>query len=150
MELFRITKEKYSGNLIASGSANRWNKSGQKVIYAGSSRSLSTLEMLVHKCGIISSVDFKVMVISIPDDEKYLNQIRINMLPVNWRKMSEYSKLQEIGSEWYIKKESLVLKVPSVIIPYEFNYAINTVHPEFAKCIKLVRTEDCFWDERLS
>ncbi len=149
MEVFRISKRKFSEKLLSSGDANRWNKAGQKVIYTGGSRSLSTLELIVHRSAVMPADDFKVMVISIPDDEKYIRQLNIRQLPDNWRKISGYSGLQEIGSDWYISKESPVLKVPSVVIPLEFNFVINTVHPDFEKNVKLVRIEDYFWDERL-
>lgn len=63
--------------------------------------------------------------------------------------MNAYPDLQKIGSNWYQNKESLVLKVPSAVIPKEYNYVINTNHFEFATKVSLVRTEDYFWDERL-
>ena len=149
MELFRISLIKYSDKLQATGCANRWNRQGQYVIYAAGSRSLSTLELIVHKGAVNPSDNFKVMVISIPDDEKFIKQIKIKNLSDNWRKISGYSELQELGTKWYIKNESLVLKVPSAIIPYEYSYMINTEHPDFKKNVKLVRVEDYFWDERL-
>jgi RES domain-containing protein len=89
------------------------------------------------------------MVISLPDDELFYREIKIRKLSDNWRKISGYSELQELGSNWYNKNESLILKVPSSVIPYEFNYVINTEHQDFKKKVKLVRTEDYFWDKRL-
>ena len=149
MEVFRITKAEYAGTLTASGVKNRWNKVGEFVIYAGSTRSLATLESVVHKGGIIPSVPYKVVVISIVDDNKLVRQIQIKELPDNWRKMDAYPMLQEIGSNWYTTQETLVLKMPSVVIPQEYNYAINTEHPDFKKNIKKVRAENYFWDDRL-
>lgn len=83
------------------------------------------------------------------DDDHLLYQIKINELPSNWRSIAAYSDLQKIGSEWYNKQESLILKIPSAIIPLENNYIINTEHPEFNSKVSLVRTEDYFWDARL-
>jgi RES domain-containing protein len=57
--------------------------------------------------------------------------------------------LQRLGSEWITSQESLVLKVPSAVVPYEYNFIINTEHPEFSSKVKLVRTEEYFWDSRL-
>ena len=89
------------------------------------------------------------MVISIADYDHLFKQIKITDLPVDWRKMSAYSALQKIGSEWYENQETLALKVPSAVIPNEFNFVINTEHPDFPDNIQLVRTEDYFWDKRL-
>ena len=149
MEVFRISSEVFSKTLASSGRANRWNLKGQNVIYAGSSRSLASLELIVHKGAVKPALTYKVMVISIADDDYLMKQIQIKSLPSDWRSFSAYSNLQKIGSDWYNTRESLVLKIPSAIIPLEYNFMINTDHPEFVSKIKLVRTEDYFWDSRV-
>lgn len=149
MEVFKICKEEYSGSLKSSGSANRWNLRGQNVIYAGSTRSLSTLELVVRRSSIVPIDNYKVMVISIADVDYLFRQIHINELAENWRTLAAYSTLQEIGSKWYISQGSLIFKVPSPVIPYEYNYVINTEHPDFAKYVRIARVEDYFWDKRL-
>jgi len=70
-------------------------------------------------------------------------------LPKSWQQMSAYPDLQQIGSKWYQTNGSLVLKVPSAIISKEYNYIVNTRHPDFNGNVSLVRTEDYFWDDRL-
>ncbi|MBX7043266.1 MAG: RES family NAD+ phosphorylase [Ignavibacteria bacterium] len=149
MEVFRICNEKYSGSLIPSGTANRWNGSGQRVLYAGSTRSLATLELVVHRNTVVPEDNYKVLVISIADDDRLIRQIKVAELPDNWRTLAAYSKLQSIGSEWYKKQETLVLKVPSAVIPAEYNYVVNTEHPHFRSNVHLVRAENYFWDDRL-
>lgn len=149
MELFRISKVVHAEKLKASGMPNRWNIRGQRVIYAGSSRSLATLEMLVHRAGIAPIEDLRVMVIHVPDDDRYMRQIMTRELPSNWRTLAAYGFLQQIGSAWYQKKETLLLKVPSAVIAQEYNIIINTEHPDFKRQVKLIRTEPYFWDQRL-
>ena len=90
-----------------------------------------------------------MMIVFLADDQQLYSEIKIATLLFNWRKIAAYSDLQKIGSEWYRSKKSLILKVPSVIIPYEYNYIINTEHPDFNENARLVRTEEYFWDERL-
>lgn len=149
MEVFRICKEEYSTSLVSSGSANRWNERGQRVLYTCSSRSLATLELIVHSSSVVPGAGYKVLVISISDDDNLFRSIQTADLPVKWRKMEAYSALQRIGSQWYKNRETLILRVPSAVIPAEYNYIINTEHPDFEKHIQLVRSEDYFWDERL-
>ena len=148
MEIFRISKAKFARKLLSSGKVNRWNLDGEYVIYAGSSRSLATLELLVHKNAIKPKVSYKVMVISIPDNDSLIQQILTADLASNWRSISGISKLQRIGSKWYKNQTTLLLKVPSAVIPMENNYIINTKHKDF-KNVKLVRTEDYYYDTRL-
>lgn len=149
MEVFRIVRETYAKQLTASGSANRWNDDNQYIIYTGSSRSLATLELVVHRNNIIPAFAYRVMIISIADEEELITPILQSNLPKNWRSNTGYPVLQKMGSDWYKSKQSLVLKVPSAIISQEYNYLINTKHPDFLDKVTLVRTEDYFWDERL-
>lgn len=149
MEVFRISGEKYAGVLTSSGKSSRWNLDNEFVLYTGSSRSLSTLELVVHLSSTIPIINYKVMIISIADDDGLYNQIMQAHLPNDWRSKNAYPMLQKMGSNWYNSNQSLVLKVPSAIIPKEYNYIINTRHPDFNVNIRLVRLEDYFWDERL-
>jgi RES domain-containing protein len=149
MEVFRISKALYTNGLTSSGSANRWNTRGKQVIYTGSSRSLSSLELVVHRGSIEPTTAYKVMVISIADDDYLIKQIQVKDLPSNWRTLAGYPALQKIGSSWYDSQETLLLKVPSAIIVYEYNYIINTEHPDFKNKVQLTRIEDYFWDVRL-
>ncbi|RXJ49909.1 RES family NAD+ phosphorylase [Gelidibacter gilvus] len=149
MEVYRISHKNHSKALSSSGVANRWNLDGEFVIYAGASRSLSTLELVVHRNSINKLPEYEVMIISIADEEDLYEQITIKKLPQNWRSFEAYYKLQMIGSNWYKEQRSLVLKVPSAVISKEYNYIINTKHPLFIKKVALVRNEDYFFDERL-
>ncbi len=146
MIVYRIVVEKYANELKASGRSGRWNLSEEYVIYTASTRSLATLELLVNRSGIHPSSSYKVMLLDIPDEvQKYIPQ----QLPDDWRGFDAYPMLQNIGSGWYKAEESLVLAVPSAVIPQEFNFLINTRHNDFGNHIELVGVEDYFWDERL-
>ena len=149
MEVFRICKDIFASGLSASSASNRWNKRDQFVIYSGSSRSLSTLELIVHKSSIVPLLNYKVMVLSIADEDHLIRQIMTSSLPETWRTLSAYPALQQIGSDWYESRETLVLKVPSAVIQFEYNFIINMRHPEFNDKVKHVRTENYFWDNRL-
>ncbi len=148
MELFRICAARHAGKLSSSGKANRWNSDGRSVIYAGSSRSLSTLELIVHRSSVTPAIPYRVLVLSVTDNESLIRQVRIKQLPGNWRTIFAYPVLQKIGDTWYDKQETLILKVPSVIIPQEYNYMINTEHPDFRENVMRVREEEYCFDSR--
>jgi len=149
MEAYRICNEVHADGLIASGCENRWNRRNQLVIYASCSRSLATVEMMVRRSSIIPTINYRLMVISFSEEASSIRQIHLEELPDNWRSMAGRSVLQALGASWYDSKESLVLKVPSVIIPQEFNYVFNTEHPLFNEHVKLASSEPYFWDRRL-
>jgi RES domain-containing protein len=146
MEVFRITSEKWAGVLQSSGSAARWNSNGVFVTYAGASRALSSLEMLVHLHGEEIKNQFKVSVIDIPDE------IQIEKAGVfyndDWTEFENYFQSQEVGDEWAKSLRTCVLRVPSAIIKNEYNYLINPQHPDFQK-INIKEIEDFHFDLRL-
>ncbi|MEQ9300020.1 MAG: RES family NAD+ phosphorylase [Cyclobacteriaceae bacterium] len=145
MIVYRITSAKYADRLTASGRAGRWNLMDQYVLYASSSRSLATLEMLVNRSNLHPKVDYKVMLLSVPDQ---FDAYEVTDLPENWRSLAAYSKLQGLGSFWYTHGDSALLRIPSAVIPQEHNYLVNTRHTDF-KEVLVSAVEDYFWDERL-
>ena len=149
MEVYRIARTPFSHALKASGIAGRWNKDREEVLYASASRSLASLEMLVHQGKQKPHLTFRIMVLSLSPKASLMRTISIEELPRNWRKLSAYARLQDLGSAWYNSFETPILKVPSVVIPQEFNYIIHTNHPALASSVSLLRTEPFYWDDRL-
>lgn len=147
MEVYRICLAKYAGDLFASGIRGRWNVKGSFVIYTAGSRALACLENVVHRSGEGLSDNFRTIVIDIPDDLR-IETISADGLPANWQETKSYPVCQPLGHAWYQKRSSPVLRVPSAIIPEEFNYILNTRHPDFSK-IKIKATEDFFFDPRI-
>lgn len=147
--VFNIRKAKFANALMGSGIANRWNKNDEYVIYTSSSRALSTLELVVHRASIQTDMSYKMMHIELLISEHDIITIETKDLPDHWRSIQSYPILQNIGSSWYQTYSSLVLKVPSVIIPEEYNYILNTKHPLFSEKVKIHKVEDFVWDKRL-
>ncbi|ADB38048.1 RES family NAD+ phosphorylase [Spirosoma linguale] len=147
MLVYRITKAIYADRLVASGGAARWNSRGQFVIYTAGTRALACLENVVHRSseGLMDS--FRVMVINLPDG-LFVDTVDTERLPANWSDYWQYSVCQQIGGEWLENRRSAVLRVPSAIIPDEWNYLLNPAHPDFSG-ISLVRTEPFSFDPRL-
>ena len=54
---------------------------------------------------------------------------------------------QFIGDDFVSQKNAAVLKVPSAIVPPEFNYLINPNHPDSEK-IKVISTQPLQFDNR--
>jgi RES domain-containing protein len=79
----------------------------------------------------IETADIPLVCVSaiIPDTIPIL-EITRDFLPVSWQEVSAYPILQEIGLKWLQAMEYPVLKVPSAIIPVEYNYLINPEHPD--------------------
>ncbi|MVM37142.1 RES domain-containing protein [Spirosoma sp. HMF3257] len=147
MLVYRITKTLYADRLVASGGAARWNSRGQFVIYTAATRALACLENVVHRSGEGLLADFRVMVISVPDLLP-VETISSGNLPANWFDFQQYDACQRIGGEWLRNGRSALLKVPSAIIPNEWNFLINPAHPDFTR-ITLLQTEPFAFDPRI-
>ena len=64
-----------------------------------------------------------------PDDIA-MTVVDVNSVPDNWQSMTANPVLQDIGKQWLQKQDSPILKVPSSIIPVEFNYLLNPQYPD--------------------
>lgn len=148
MKLYRITSEKYASKLVASGRANRWNKDKQYVIYTSSSRALAALELVAHRGAIMEGLVYNTVVIEAREIKNPIINVDQDSLPKKWQQLENYYVTQNIGAEWYDNQNSLILKVPSALVVEEFNYIVNTLHPDFSK-IKIADIENFTWDKRL-
>lgn len=146
MIVFRIVLEKYA-SLYAAGIEGRWNSNGIKVIYTAQSRALACLENVVHRSGEGLNDLFRTLIIDIPNTER-IEKITLKDLPKNWQQFNMEHICRQIGDDWYYRQESLVLQVPSVIIPNEYNYIINTQHKSYKK-VKLKLVEPFIFDTRI-
>lgn len=146
MLVYRIVLEKYA-SLYASGIEGRWNSFGNKVLYTTSSRALACLENVVHRSGEGLHDLFKTLVIDIPSTER-IEKITLKDLPKDWQQFNREYICRQIGDDWYYRQESLLLQVPSSIIPNEHNYIINTQHKNFKK-VKLTAIEPFIFDTRI-
>lgn len=147
MEVFRITLSQYADTLYASGRSNRWNIEGEKVIYTAGSRSLACLENIVHSSGQALQQQFSVSVIYLPDNSS-IEIIKLEDLPKDWNERIRPRTCQQIGRKWLHNQSSLILQVPSAIIPDEKNFVINPAQKEFRK-VKIIDIQEFNVDKRL-
>jgi RES domain-containing protein len=70
-------------------------------------------------------------------------------LPNDWQSLNGMYACQQLGQNWYLEKKDLILKVPSVVVPDEYNNLINTEHPNFNNSVSIKKTDTYLWDNRL-
>lgn len=144
---YRITPKLFSASLYAPGVAGRWNGAGRKVIYVAESIPLAFMENMIRRKGLGFNNEYCIMIIEIPDTLT-VSEVDVSTLARGWRDFIDYSICQAIGNDWYDKGVSPVLKVPSAVLPTNFNYVINSAHPDFRQ-IKLLGTSDLVPDDRV-
>jgi RES domain-containing protein len=149
MILYRISNCNYAGDLSGTGArlyGGRWNSEGKSMLYTASSRALAVLEVLVHLPPLLIPDNFCLVEIEIPENSIYT--LDPALLPANWRDIPPPVTLRQLGDDFLKKREYLLMKVPSSIVPAEYNYLINPLHPA-ASAVKLTNTETFSFDERL-
>lgn len=147
MLAYRIALKKYSFNLEASGIEGRWNKAGQKVVYAAESTALALLENMFRRKGTGFNKDFRIMILEFPDNMK-ITVINEKPLASGWRDFRDYSICQAAASNWFTLMKTVILKVPSAVLPEANNFVFNAVHPDFRK-VHIVATLPFIPDERI-
>ena len=147
MLVYRIVHKKYSSSLFASGLKGRWNSLGKKVVYTAESIPLAFLENMVRRQGVGFNSDFRIMFIDIPESIEIL-KVNVSDLEKGWRDFKDYSKCQPLGDKWYDEGKTLILKVPSAVLPEAYNYVINTEYSDY-RLVKLIEVTDLVPDERI-
>lgn len=150
MQVFRIAKTGYIRDLSGTGAmlnGGRWNQKGIPLIYTSENMALATLEYVVHVSLAIVPKNLSIASYEIPDDI-VPEEILIDDLPKKWRAYPSPPKLIELGSEWALANRSLLLRVPSAIVPSESNTLINPKHPEITR-ITIFHIEKYAIDKRL-
>lgn len=153
MRVYRIEREKYlkttlkgCGAAITEG--YRWNSLYTYLVYTAESRALATLEIAVHlDFSEDLPTDRYYVEIDVPDEIEIL-ELRTEDLPEGWDIKPPSIVTQYIGDDFVKDNEAAILKVPSSIIPQEYNYLINPNHPDTKK-IKVISVRQLVFDKRL-
>ena len=148
-EVWRVVKTRYADQAFdgegARRAGGRWNSPGQSAIYTSASISLALLEILVHLADRKALTSFSVIPARLPAE---LIET-IDPLPRNWRSWPAPVQLKKIGDGWLQSRRSLALRVPSVIVPREYNYLINPAHQSIAE-LEIGDPEPFTLDSRLA
>ncbi len=135
-QAFRICKTRFlesamsgEGARIAGG---RWNSPGLPVVYAASSLSLATLEIMVHleEAEVFNRL-FSWLHLEFPSE--LIEPIDITTLPCGWQADETNAAARSVGDRWLRTAKGAILAVPSAVTEGEQNYLINPRHPDFHK-----------------
>ena len=148
--VYRIALDQHVRDLSGKGArltGGRWNTKDTAVIYTSETRSLAAMEYLVHVSLIDIPPALKMVSIGIPDS-CIPQAIEPSVLPKDWRKNPALFVMAEIGTQWVLSMESLLLRVPSAVMLHEYNILINPLHRDM-KSVRIIEEEAFNYDERL-
>lgn len=153
MLVFRIEREKYLNSALSGIGASlsegfRWNSLSTRIVYTAESRALAILEVSVHlDLQEDLPTDRYLITLEIPDEVEILELDQID-LPLNWDAKPPIIETQLNGDDFVNQQSAAVLKVPSAIVPEEYHYLINPLHPDAQK-IKVTTSKQLLFDTRL-
>ncbi len=146
---WRLVKEKHASSAFSGTGARlaggRWNHPGDAAVYVSGSLSLAALELFVH-LGPVTTTAFGLVSIPMEIPEELISEPPD--LPKNWRAQPPPSTTKTLGSKWLRSGESCVLRVPSAIVPVEFNFLLNPNHPDFST-IEIGESRSFSFDPRM-
>ncbi len=130
---WRIVKARHARAAFDGEGARRyggpWNSPGTPVVYASESRALGLLEVLA---GLSSPRAVQgYLVIPVTFNSHLALDLPPRDLPDGWRRYPPPLATQRIGDAWAAGRQSVVLRVPSALVPQESNYILNPGHPDF-------------------
>ncbi len=130
VEAWRITKAAYLDEAFSGRGARlrggRFNSEGIPMVYTAGSLSLAVLEVLAN---LPSNRHLRLhRVIPVCFKEDLMEVLALEELPEDWRVSPIPPKVQALGDRWAASERSLVLRVPSAVVPAEPNYLINPLH----------------------
>jgi len=140
--VYRISRTKFIRDLTGFGAkmyGGRWNHKGIPVLYTAENRSLAILELMVNfNSRDAFNLDYSIAKINIPESQ---------IIPISEKEIGKM-KSQDITKFYFFEKNALILKVPSAIIPQEFNFLINPQHSLYSN-VFIDDLEDFELDKRL-
>lgn len=129
MVLWRISRHhdlSGAGGLRASA---RWHYAGHPIVYLAGTPASALLEVCVHTSANDVPPQFTLLKIEGPDMD--VPAVRTSDLPEDWPARLEAPR--DLGTEWLKKGESVLLQVPSAIVPETVNFLFNPSHNQATK-----------------
>ncbi len=112
----------------------------------GASAAIVVLERLAHTDPDLLPDDLRLAQFEFPDSGSESGVEEVGALPAGWTRDEEATR--RIGGQWQQRRTSSLLRVPSAILPEEFNFVFDPQHPE-AKRLRLIRERPFAFDPRL-
>lgn len=122
------------GGVLASG---RWHHAGRPVVYLADSPASAMLEVLVHLEIDTEDIpdNLRLLRVDLPDETSIET---IANLPGQWEENVGHTRA--LGDAWLAAGDSLLLQVPSAIMPHTTNFLFNPLHLQAQQATLSVET----------
>lgn len=149
MIVYRVGSTKYASDLGGIGArinGGRWNLAGVDCLYTSESRALAVLEYTVNVN--MYSIPRALSITTIDTGKISFRELMESELPGDWKRSPAPASTQNFGSDLLKKAAQAILKLPSSVIPNEFNFILNPIHADFRK-VRILDVSDFVYDIRI-
>ena len=129
MVLWRISRHHNLGGIGGLKAGGRWHYPGRPIVYLAETPAAALLEVCVHTSANDVPPQFTLLKVDGPDID--VPSINADALPEDWRSRLEATR--DLGTAWLVKNESVLLRVPSAIVPETMNRLFNPAHRQAAE-----------------
>ncbi len=132
---YRLTKARFQKTAFTGEGARRfggrWNFPGTPMVYLATSVSLAALETLVHlgdpgplSAYVLIPVDYPPALVERLDPRR---------LPAEWDALPAEESSRRVGQAFVDRARRPLFRVPSAVVPEEFDLLLNPAHPDARK-----------------
>jgi RES domain-containing protein len=121
MVLWRISRHRDLSGIGGLRAAGRWHYAGRAIVYLAETPASALLEVCIHTSANDVPPEFTLLKIEGPDVNIPL--VETKELPQDWRTRLEVTL--DLGTAWLMKNESVLLRVPSALVPETVNFLFN-------------------------
>lgn len=150
MIVYRIANLKYKeftlSGIGAEKVGGRWNEIGTRAVYCSENISLALLEYYVHSENI-ATLPENILIAKIEIPNKFIIQ-ELAELPERWNQYPYSSKTTELFSKLSKSRDFFGIKVPSTIVPLEYNFVLNPLYRDFGQ-VEIIEFLELSIDQRL-
>lgn len=149
MIVYRIGSTRYANDLTGEGArlhGGRWNHKLTPCVYTSESRSLAVLEYTVNVN--VYDIPRALSMTTLEINATTILELTTAQLPGDWQASPAPASTKDFGTQLLKQAKYPVIKIPSAVIPDEFNYLLNPLHRE-SQYFSIIDIRDFIYDVRI-
>lgn len=148
MVVYRIAACSYINDLSGEGAylhGGRWNSPGTRLLYTAENPALAMLEALAHITMVALKRPYCLLALEVPEN---LEILPLDQLRPDWQQAPAPKWQKTVGDKFVEHGQHLVLQVPSVLLPGQYNFLINPGHA-LGRQVRIREVTPVSFDQRL-
>lgn len=145
MRLWRISRHSGLAGIGGTYASGRWHTMPRRVVYAAEHPALAMVETMAGMRIKPGQFPRSLRLIAIDVDDRAATPFEPE-LPSGWQ--ANRPMTQCVGDEWLGDGGTLLMRVPSAVLPHAFNLLVNPAHADARRRIKEVDAGPFWFDAR--